>query len=107
MQAAGAPSQGMCSPSTTARMSHLAGKQEGLGVTGQTPEGLAKANSCDNHAPSVAGRTLEGNSNKADSFPLDVAQPPASQADLGSTAVFSVNSSSSFSIQGHIHGTPS
>ena len=73
-------------------------EQEALSVTGQTPEGLAKANSHDNHTPSVAGRTLEGNSNKANSFPPDIAQPPASQADLGSTVVFSVNSS--FSIQG-------
>ena len=106
MQAARATGQGMCGPSTTAKTSHLAGKQEALGVTGQTPESLTKANSHDNHAASVVGQTLEGNSNKANSSPPDVAQPPVSHADLGSTIVFSVNSSSSFSNQGHIHGTP-
>ena len=64
------------------------------------------ANPQEDHAPSVAGRTLEGNSSKAKLLPTDVAYSPVEKAEeLEGTAVFSVNCSSSYSVQGFIQGT--
>ena len=75
-------------------MHHQSGKREALGVTGQTPEGATEAKSQEPTALSVPGRTLQDN--------IDTAKPDPADNNV----VYSVNPTASYSIQGHIQGTP-
>ena len=89
------PGPRMCSFPTLAK-AEQPGKQETLGVAGQTSEGLTKAMSHDTSAPSVNGQTLEGITGEANLSSIE--QPE-------STTVLSVTATLSYSINGQIQGT--